>query len=217
MSDIIREVDEELRREDWENVWKKYGKYAIVAAVAIVAVTAAVVGWREYQVSQRLGHGDNFAVAVTKVENSEIPEEAAGVMAEFAVGAPAGYAALARFREAKYRADANDPVAAIALYDQLSSDSSVEPMLRDLATLYSVRMQIDGGDRDSLLARLEPLTADSNTWRYSAREITAVLALVAGDTEAARQTYALLADDLEAPPSLRSRATEMLRALGATE
>ena len=217
MSDIIREVDEELRREDWENVWKKYGKYVLAAAVGVVVATAAVVGWWEFEKSQRLAQGDNFAAAVATVENSEKPEEAAEVMAEFATDATAGYAALARFREAKYRADAGDPAAAIDLYDRIAGDSSVEPMLQDLATLYSVRMQIGGGDLAALTVRLEPLVADDNEWRFSARELTAVLALAAGDTEAARQIYAPLADDLEAPQSLRSRAAEMLRALGATE
>ena len=98
-------------------------------------------------------------------------------MAALAADAPAGYATLARFREAKYRADAGDRPAAIALYDSLASDTAVEPMLRDLATLYSVRMQIAGGDPAALTARLAPLTEEGNPWRYSAGELTAVLAL----------------------------------------
>ena len=46
LSDIIREVDEELRREDWEKVSEKYGKFVIAGAVGIVLATAAVVGWQ---------------------------------------------------------------------------------------------------------------------------------------------------------------------------
>ena len=55
LSDIIREVDEELRRENWEILWKKYGKLAVAAAVALVLGTAGVVGWREFDRSQREG------------------------------------------------------------------------------------------------------------------------------------------------------------------
>ncbi len=217
MSDIIREVDEELRREDWEKVWQKYGRFVIAGAVGIVLATAAVVGWRAYDESQRIAEGERFAAAVAQVENAERPDQAAEIMAALAADAPAGYATLARFREAKYRADAGDRPAAIALYDSLASDTAVEPMLRDLATLYSVRMQIAGGDPAALTARLAPLTEEGNPWRYSAGELTAVLALVAGDTEAARRTYAPLADDPGSPESLRARAAEMLRALGPAE
>jgi hypothetical protein len=217
LSDIIREVDEELRREDWENVWKKYGKFVVAGAVGIVLATAAVVGWREYDQSRRMAQGDKFAAAVARVENAEQPQEAADIMAALAADASAGYATLARFREAKYRADAGDRGAAIVLYDRLASDTSVEPMFRDLATLYSVRMQIATGDPVALTARLAPLTVDANPWRFTARELTAVLALAVGDTEAARQIYAPLADDLNTPESLRARAAEMLRALGPAE
>lgn len=215
MSDIIREVDEELRREDWEKVWKKYGKFVFAGAVGIVVATAAVVGWREYDKSRRIAEGARFAEAVSRVEQAASPAEAADVMAAEAKTATAGYATLARFREAKFRADAGDRAAAIAIYDGLAADTAAEPMLRDLATLYSVRMQMADGDRAALTARLEPLTATDNPWRYSALELTAILALAGGDIEGARGIYAPLADDPDTPESLRARAAEMLRALGA--
>ncbi len=217
MSDIIREVDEELRREDWEKVWKKYGKFVIAGAVGIVVATAAVVGWREYDRAQRMAGGDRFAAAVSRVENAASPADAAEIMAALAGDATPGYATLARFRAAKFRADAGDRAAAIAAYDALAADSAVEPLFRDLATLYSVRMQINEGDPAALTARLAPLTVDANPWRYTARELTAVLALASGDTETARRLYAPLADDLQTPESLRARAAEMLRALAAGE
>ncbi len=217
MSDIIREVDEELRREDWEKVWKKYGKFVIAGAVGIVVATAAVVGWREYDRAQRMEQGDRFAAAVAHVENTANPAEAADVMAALATEASPGYATLARFREAKFRADAGDRAAAIVVYDALAADPAVEQVFRDLATLYSVRMQMADGDPAVLTARLAPLTVDANPWRFTARELTAVLAITSNDTEAARRLYASLADDLQTPESLRARAAEMLRALAVDE
>lgn len=217
MSDIIREVDEELRREDWEKVWKKYGKFVIAGAVVIVVATAAFVAWREYDRSQRMAAGDRFANAVARVEKETSPGQAADAMAALATEEPEGYAMLARFREAKFHLDAGDRDAAIAVYDALASDGSVEPMFRDLATLYSVRLQMADGDPSALSQRLAPLTAESNPWRYTARELTAVLALQRGDTEEARRLYAPLADDPGTPESLRARAAEMLRALGSAE
>jgi len=217
LSDIIREVDEELRREDWEKVWKKYGKFVIAGAVGIVLATAAVVAWRQYDTSQRMEQGNRFAGAISQAENAASPEQAADIMAALATDASAGYATLARFREAKYRADAGDREAAIVVYDSLASDTAVEPMFRDLATLYSVRMQIPGGNAAMLTARLAPLTVEANPWRYTALELTAVLAISAGDTEAARRIYAPLADDPNTPESLRARAAEMLRGLGPAE
>ena len=61
--------------------------------------------------------------------------------------------------------------------------------------------------------RLQPLTEPGNPWRYSALEITAVLAHRSGDKAKAQEILTGLADDLDAPQALRQRATEMLAAL----
>jgi hypothetical protein len=214
LSEFIREVDEELRRENWEILWKKYGKFAIAAALALVLGTAAVVGWREYDRNQRRAAGDRFGAVIDEVENTPEPAKAADLLASYISDAPDGYGTLARLREAKLRADAGERETAIGLYDALAADGSVEPLFRDLAALYSVRMQIEEGDAATLNARLATLAADGNPWRYTARELQAVLALKGGDTQGARAIFTSLADDLDAPDSLRTRATEMLRALG---
>jgi hypothetical protein len=214
LSDIIREVDEELRRENWEILWKKYGKFAIAAAVALVLGTAGVVGWREFDRSQRMVAGERFSAAIAEVEDTKDPVQAAELLAAYIQDAPDGYATLARLREAKLRADGGDREAAIVLYDSLAADSAVEPLFRDLAALYSVRMQVDGGDPITLNARLSPLAADGKPWRYTARELQAVVALNSGDSATAREIFTRLADDMETPDSLRTRATEMLRAMG---
>ncbi len=216
MSEFIREVDEELRRENWEILWKKYGKMIIAAALALVLGTAAVVGWREFDRNQRRAAGDRFGAVIAEVENTPDSAKAADLLANYISDAPDGYGMLARLREAKLRADAGERETAIGLYDSLASDSSVEPLFRDLAALYSVRMQIEDGDAASLSARLATLAADGNPWRYTARELQAVLALKGGDAAGARAIFTSLADDMDAPDSLRTRATEMLRAMGPT-
>ncbi len=213
MSDIIREVDEQIRRENWEKLWKRYGRFLFGAAVGVVVVTAAIVGWREFDKSRRLEQGDNFAAAVAVAEASDSPSASADAMAALAEQASPGYAVLARFREAWLRAEAGEREAAIAAYDALAADGSAEPMFRDLAVLYSVRMQADVGEAAGLIARLAPLTAEDGVWRYSARELVAILHLGAGDTAAAREAFQFLADDLLAPEGLRARAAEMLRAM----
>ena len=40
MSDIFREIDEELRRDNFAKLWERYGQYLIGLAVLIVLITA---------------------------------------------------------------------------------------------------------------------------------------------------------------------------------
>lgn len=215
MSDIIREIDEDLRREDWEKVWRRYGKFAVAGAVGLVLVTAAVVGWREYDKRQRAAEGAAFAEMIERVELTTEPAAAADILDTYAAGAPDGYALLARFRQAKLIADAGDRAAAAAAYDAIAAEGGAPELFRDLAVLYAVRMRIGTGEPVALVERLDPLAEDGRPWRYSARELKAIVLLGAGDMAAGREVYARLADDLDAPRSQRARAAEMLRALGA--
>ena len=45
MSDIFREVDEEVRREQLKKLWDQYGNYLVALAVLIVV---GIGGWRAY-------------------------------------------------------------------------------------------------------------------------------------------------------------------------
>ena len=48
---LLREIDEELRQEQAQKLWKTYGKYVIAVAVAVVAVVAGYQGYRAYDLS----------------------------------------------------------------------------------------------------------------------------------------------------------------------
>ena len=48
-TEFIRDVDEELRRDQMKSLWDRYGLYVIGAAVLIVALTAGYRGWDAWQ------------------------------------------------------------------------------------------------------------------------------------------------------------------------
>lgn len=213
VTDIFREVEEELRHDRYAKLWRKYGKYVIAIAVLIVVATAGSVAWRDHQRKQRAAESERFAAGMMLIAENKLPE-AADAFGALARDAGGDYGALARLEEAGLRAQAGDVAGAQRAYDELAADSGAKQSLRDLAVLLSVAHNADKVDPAEGRARLKPLLADDNPWRFSARELTAVLALRVGDTAAAKESYKVIADDQNAPPALRARATEMLAAMG---
>jgi hypothetical protein len=213
VADIFEEVDEEVRRDRLDKLWQQYGKYLIVALVLIVGGTAASVGWREYRAMRQREFSDQFQAAAVLAEEGKTVD-AVEALGRLSGDATAGYAMLARFREAAVRAGAGDADAAIAIYEALATDDGLDQVYRDLATLLAVMHQVDTGEADALSQRLEPLAADGSAWRHTARELLAALALKSGDRTRARKEFTRLANDLQAPRGARARAAEMLRALG---
>ncbi len=212
VSDIFREVDEEVRREQLKKLWDRYGNYVVVAAVLLVA---AVAVWRAYmwwEAKKAAETGAAFEAATTLAEAGK-RGEAEAAFAKIAADGTAGYRHLARMREAAELAQ-SDAKAAIAAYDQIAADRAVGPVLQDLAALRAAALLIDTGALQEAQRRLEPLAANDRTFRHTAREFLVLAAWRAGDATAAKRWSDLIMTDAQTPAATRSRV-EMLMALGA--
>jgi hypothetical protein len=212
MSEIFREIDEELRRDNILKLWARYGRYIIGVGVVAVVIAALAVGWRQHQAGLRQAEGLQYAAAAAEARKGELIK-AADAFSALAGEAGAGQAVLARLQEASLRARAGDDKAALSLYQALAHDGSADAPYRDLATLLSALLELKTADPKTVIADAAPLLAADNPWRFSALEITALAQLRAGDRAAAREAYKKLADDLAAPSRLRARAAEMSAAL----
>jgi hypothetical protein len=211
VSDLFREVDEEVRREQLKKLWDRYGNYVVAAAILLVAAVAA---WRAYmwwEAKKAAETGAAFEAATTLAEAGK-RGEAEAAFAKIAADGTAGYRHLARMREAAEFAQ-SDAKAAIAAYDQIAADRAVGPVLQDLAALRAAALLIDTGALEEAQRRLEPLAANDRTFRHTAREFLVLAAWRAGDTAAAKRWFDLIMTDAQTPAATRSRV-EMLMALG---
>lgn len=214
MTDVFREVDEDLRSEQYQKLWKRYGRLVIGAAVAIVAVTAVWQAWTGWQRSKNEAAGQQF-IGAMQVLDRGATGTAIAMLEALENGAPVGYATLAKLQRANALLIAGDRREAINLYDAVAADTGLDKELRDLARLLAAQNLIDTADRPTLERRLAGLDEGTSPWRWSARELLALTALRANDPARARELFTQLADDQAAPQGTRARAAEMLAALGA--
>lgn len=213
MADIFQEVDEDIRRDRFADLWKKYGAFLIAACVAVVVGTGGWVAYREWRESQRAELAERYRAAAELAQKNQ-PAEAAGAFAAIAEDAPGGYRVLARLRAAAAYAEAGDRTAAFSAYDALVADSGIDKVYRDLARLHAAMLLADEAPAAEIERRLEPLLTADNPWRNSARELKGLAALREGRTSDARQAFQAVVDDAAAPGAVRGRAQQMLQAIG---
>jgi len=216
VGDIFREIDEELKQEDYVRLWKKYGNHITAVLVAILLVIGGVLLWNRYQADQREKASNRYAEAQSLAASGK-KEDAAALFASIAEQMGGGYHALSELQRASLRASSGDEAGAIAIYDTIAADPAIDRPLRDLATVLSVLHALDmpRPDLPALDGRLAPLDVADAPWRHSARELRAMLAQKGGDTARAKQLYTQLSDDVDAPEGIRARAAEMLGTLGS--
>ena len=213
---MAREIDEELRREQLLKLWDKYGTF-ILAAVLLLVV--GVGGWKYYegrllQASQAAS--TQYLVALTEF-NAKRTSDAQRTLEDLVPNAPPGYAALARLRLAANDATEGNTLDAVAGYDRIARDESVDPILQDFARLQIAMLKFDTITFPELRNQLSPLANDRSPWRYSARELLGMGAAKAGFPDEARSHFQRLAADRQAPPGFAERARMMVALLDEAE
>ncbi len=209
MSDIFQEVDEELRQENYAKLWTRYGRFIIAAAGLLILGVAGFKGWEAYDLDRRAGLSESYAAAFDQLAEEQ-DAAAQTALAEIADPADRGYGALAAFARARLLAEAGQTAEAVAIWDEIADKTSAGESFRDIATLLSVMHQIDSGDSAALRGRLTPMIDKGGSFRPSALELSALLAIRDGDLELARRQLDEIILDLETPAALRERANQLL-------
>jgi hypothetical protein len=211
VSDIFREIDEELRRDNLLKLWRRHGRYLIAGVVVVLLIAGGFVAWRNHQQAQRLAQSVRYEAGLSLLRQGK-DAEAAKIFAS--VGEEGGgYAQLAAFEAADLAMKSGDYKTAATDYDKIAASAGIDPELRDAATLLSVMNGFADGDPQAGIDRLKPLTETGNAWRATALELTAAAKVKSGDKAGALEIYKKLADDLAAPEGARARAAEMAAVL----
>ncbi|ABS65093.1 conserved hypothetical protein [Parvibaculum lavamentivorans DS-1] len=204
MTDLFREVEEDLRREQFSKLWDKYGAWLIGAVVALVLVVAAIVGWRAWSHSQRVEASARFEETVIKAQDAA-PAEAAAAFAELAESTSGGYAVLARLHEADKRLAAGERDVALAVYGEVANGGA-PAIVRGMARIKEGLLLVDTASYDDMKARMSPLVDSASPWRENALELLALAAMRDGEWEDANRNAAAIIANQATPAGLRDRA-----------
>ncbi|MEM9633860.1 MAG: tetratricopeptide repeat protein [Pseudomonadota bacterium] len=205
MSDIFREVDEDIRQEKYRRLWDRFGPWVIGVAVLIVIGTGGYRGWLYWQEQQSQSAGDRFFEAVRLSEEQNY-QEAAAIYGELE-GSIGGYPALAKLRQATDLANAGQSTDALAEFDALSNDSSMMGALRDVAALRAGYLAVDLEDYTAVADRVERLTGNTGPFRAAARELLALSAWKNGDAATAQKWITALEEDQQTPVDVNRRVS----------
>ena len=214
MSDIFREVEEDVRRERLEKLWKQYGDYVIAGLAVIIVGVAGYKLWQHYQAVQIAKASVAYSTAVQLNDNGQ-HAEAALAFAKIAKIAPSGYAASAELAQADALLADGKTADAVALYKTIVQKG--KPELSDLARIRAAWALADSASKSDLQTLLAPLTDPKSSWRFMAREILAYSDFRDGTMKSAsaQSEYDSLAAASEAPAAVRQRASAMVSLIRA--
>jgi hypothetical protein len=216
MSDqFFREVDEAVRQDRYRQLWDRYGVHALGAAALLVIGVAGYKGWSFWQEKQAREAGAEFTRALSMEEGADAAKSRE-ILRTLAEQGPQGYRVLARFQLAAAQAKAGEIDKAVADYDALAKDPSVDPILQGRAALQAAGLRLDKADYAEMEERLKGLIDTNSAWRFSARELLGLSAYRLKDMREAERQFSALIGDQGTPPNLRERADMMLALIVGT-
>jgi hypothetical protein len=200
---LLREVDEELRRDRMRKLWRQSAPYVFGAAAAVILLVAGYEGWSWWTESNAARSSDQFYAATQAADGSDLAAAQKALDDVIAQGSGA-YPALAQFREASLLAQQGKTDEAIAAYDALATNQS-STHLRELALVMAGNLLIDKGDVAAVEQRVGGSIAPDSPMRNAAREVLALAQYKAGDLNTAMTTFQAIIDDPYASRDLQSR------------
>jgi hypothetical protein len=213
---LLREVEEELRRERLEKIWKQYGTYILAAALVIVLGVLGFKYWESHRLTAAQTSGSRYEEALLLV-NEKKEGSAEKEFEKIAVDGAGGYRSLAQLQLAGTQNKQGKKADAIATYEALANDGSADPMLRDFARLQAAGLRIGEADFTEIENRLTPLMGDQSPWRFSARELLGLAAFKAGKTTEARTILTPLLVDQATPEGITERAQIVMAEIASGE
>jgi hypothetical protein len=210
---FVREVDENLRRDQARDFLKNNGPWFIGAILLFLAGAAGWLYWQDRQQKQAEAETERLNNALGQISAERIgqAEKQLGTLEKSGAG---GVSAAARLTRAAIALDKSNRKAAMDEYRSVMDDKGLARPYRDLATIRLTSLEFDQMKPDDVVARLKPLAVTGNPWFGSAGELTAMALLKLNRKDEAGRMFAAMAADDKVPDTIRSRAVQIAGTLG---
>jgi hypothetical protein len=212
---FLKEVDDELRREQLTTFFTRYGWWIIGGVVLVLAAVGGWLWWSGRQTAERESAGENLIAISTQMEAGPQGYAAAKPQIDAMAGSNVeGYRAAALFARANGQAQNNDVAGAVATLRAIGDDLSLDQVYRDAALIRRTQLEFDRLQPQEVIRRLTPMASGESTWAGAAGELVGAAHLKMNRPDLAGPVFVRISRDQNAPATLRQRASLMAGSLG---
>lgn len=210
---FLREVDENLRRDQLRDFGKRYGGWVAAAVVLFLIASGGFIWWQQHKVVRSQHQVEQIAEIFKNIgagDTTNAPRQ----LDDLSDSGSKAVRATAMFTRAAVALQQNDVKLATAKYREIAGDSSLPQPYRDAALLRQTAIEFDSLQPQEVISRLQPLAKPGSPWFGTAGEMTALALIKQGQSAQAAQLFATLAKDRTVPDAIRARSVQIASSLG---
>lgn len=210
---FFREVDDELRRDQFAGIWQRWGRWIIVGIVAALVALGGFLYWQSQRAEAAGVEGEQLSGAMDDLAADKTQGLAPRLNA-LATSRVPGYKAAAALTLADLAVQKGDIKSAAAQFGAIAADTSLAQPYRDLALVRQTAAEYDTLRPEQVVARLKPLAIPGNPWFGSAGEMVGVAYMKMNKPDLAGATFKALVGDQQVPSTIRSRVVQLAGIFG---
>ena len=208
MVDFINEVEEELRKDEYNRLLKKFGPL-LVAIVALIIGGTAYMEWQKSS-EDKAARATSYAyVQAGKLASDGNNAQAIKEFLAISEKAPSGYAGLSLMRAAAISMREGERAEAVSFFDR-AAQTFEKPRHKQLAQIKAAYILAGDGRYDDVRSRLGTLAQADQPYEFLARELLGFAAMQNGDMSAAREQFSYLSTIPGVTDTIASRAAQYL-------
>jgi hypothetical protein len=210
---FVREVDENLRRDQIRDFAKEHGGWLIAALILFLLASGGAIWFQQHRVHRSEAEVEQLAQIYKDIglgNSAKAPQQ----LDQLSHAGSKAVRASALFTRAALAIQQNDVKLATSTYRQIAGDGSLPQPYRDAALIRQTALEFDQIPPQQVIARMAPLAKPGNPWFGSAGEMTALAMIKQGNSRQAGQLFATIAKDKSVPDSIRNRSIQIAGSLG---
>lgn len=203
MSELIEDIQEDIKREDLITFWKKYGK--IIVAFVLLFATAALsyTYWTFHQEQKKIEQAQAYEKLLLGIDPAS-PQDSLKELSDLARDGSPGYRLLAGLVAAGF---SSDPALDLK---NLSENPDIEKAFQEISLILSALADLDRSSPRAVLEMLAPFERSASSLRPLAREISGYAMLRLNNVDTALNLFQNLMHEQMATAAIRSRSQAMV-------
>lgn len=215
---FVDSIEEEIRNENWQRLWDKYGKLITYVSCAVIAGVGVYGMWQKQDLAEREAISSRYTFVQSAIVEND--KSALSQIKELSQVSKKDYATLAKFEYAAILKQKHDKQA-LAEYKSIFESKKTNKILQELAYIFYVNSALDLMPTKELASEIDKFIKNlkekyiGKSWDLFAKEALAFCYMKQGDITASKKALMDLAKTTGITEGMRERTKILLHSIGA--
>ena len=206
MSDILRQVDEDLRNERISNLWKRYGLYLVSFIIIIVVL---IIGF-QLKIYFDKSSNEKLVEMYLKAANVENKNQQLLLLEELNGSENVLLSGFADLKIANLQIEVGNIEEGILILKKTINDTRNDLIIRDLALYFLLMTKINEYSENDFRKYLDNKKMQNSKFSHLFKELISIKLLLDGQTEKSEKEFQELIDFPDTPAEIKLRARKFL-------